>query len=131
MQDVEVHTVGRIDREIYKCITEDIVTDEVIITDERLKHIQERHPEAYESTIEYVANIIQNPDYIISDEKHDNTGLVFRRNADAKKQLMLVFRVCVSVDVKGYKNSIISSWVISENRLKNYLKNKKILYKRE
>lgn len=35
----DVHIVGRIDREIYKCITEDIVTDEVIITDERIEHI--------------------------------------------------------------------------------------------
>ena len=31
----EVHFVGKLDKDIYKCITEDIVTDEVIITDER------------------------------------------------------------------------------------------------
>lgn len=35
-----MHTVGKIDREIYKCITKDIVTDEVIITDERIGHIK-------------------------------------------------------------------------------------------
>lgn len=29
---MDVHIVGRIDRNIYKCITEDIVTDEVVIT---------------------------------------------------------------------------------------------------
>ena len=28
-----MHIVGRIDKEIYKCITNDIVTDEVVITD--------------------------------------------------------------------------------------------------
>ena len=28
-RNIEVHTVGKIDREIYRCITEDIVTDEV------------------------------------------------------------------------------------------------------
>lgn len=36
--------IGQIDREIYKCITESIITNEVIITDVQIKHIQERHP---------------------------------------------------------------------------------------
>lgn len=40
--------VGKIDKEKYRCITEDIVTDEVIITDERIGHIKERHPNDYE-----------------------------------------------------------------------------------
>jgi len=30
---IDVHIIGRINRDIYKCITDDIVTDEVIITD--------------------------------------------------------------------------------------------------
>lgn len=36
----DVHVVGKIDQEIYQCITNDIVTDEVIITDERIEHIK-------------------------------------------------------------------------------------------
>lgn len=36
--------VGKIKREIYSCITEDIKTDEVIITEERVQHIKDRHP---------------------------------------------------------------------------------------
>ena len=46
--NIEVHSIGKIDREIYKCITEDIRTDEVIITDNQIQHIKDRHPEAYE-----------------------------------------------------------------------------------
>ena len=38
-KSIEVHTIGRIDKNIYKCVTEEIVTDEVIITDERIAHI--------------------------------------------------------------------------------------------
>ena len=38
----DVHIVGKINWEIYKCITDDIVTDEVIITDERIQHIIDR-----------------------------------------------------------------------------------------
>lgn len=39
--NVDVYTVGKIDRNIYKCIAGEIVTDEVNITDERIKHIDE------------------------------------------------------------------------------------------
>lgn len=31
--------VGKIDKNIYKCIVDEFVTDEVIITDERIRHI--------------------------------------------------------------------------------------------
>ena len=43
----DVFTIGKIDIEIYKCVAEDIVTDEVIITDERIQHIKSRHPDDY------------------------------------------------------------------------------------
>ena len=39
-----VKTVGRIDRKLYSCVAPDILTDEVVITDERIEHIKERHP---------------------------------------------------------------------------------------
>lgn len=42
---IEVHAVEKIDRDIYKCVTEDIVADEVILTDERIQHIKDRHPD--------------------------------------------------------------------------------------
>ena len=40
--------VGKIDKNIYKCIVDEFVTDEVIITDERIRHIKDRHPNDYE-----------------------------------------------------------------------------------
>mgnify|MGYP000382209645 FL=1 len=63
-EDIEVHSVGKIDRDIYKCITEDIVTDEVIITDNQMQHILDRHPEAYKEVINYLSDIIREPDLL-------------------------------------------------------------------
>ena len=40
----DVHSIGKIDIEKYKCVTEDIRTDEVIITDKQIEHIKFRHP---------------------------------------------------------------------------------------
>lgn len=126
----DVHSVGKIDRDIYKCITEDIVTDEVIITDNQMKHILENHPDAYEKVVEYLEKVIKSPDYIIED-KHINTGLIIKRMDTGETHSQMVLRICTSEDEPGYKNSIISCWQISEKRLQNYLRNKRILYKKE
>ena len=41
-----MYSIGKINQKIYKCITEDIITEEVIITDNQIQHIKDRHPEA-------------------------------------------------------------------------------------
>jgi len=128
---VDVCTIGKIDKEIYKCITNDIVTDDVIITDNQIQHIKDRHPEALEKALDNLKSALKKPDYIIADEKHKNTGLVIKKINSETDHTQIVLRICTSEDPKGYKNSIISVWEISEKRLQNYLRNKRILYKKE
>lgn len=53
-----MHYIGKLDRKLYSCIASDIVTDEVIIKDERIAHIQERHPGDYEKYLKYMIEII-------------------------------------------------------------------------
>ena len=127
---VEVHLVGKINRNIYRCITEDIVTDDVIITENQMQHILDRHPEAYKEVIDYLSDIIREPDLIIKD-KHKNTGLVVKKIKTGNEYAQMVLRICTSNDDPNYKNSVISCWEISEKRLQNYLRNKTILYKKE
>lgn len=122
--------IGRIDREIFRCIAEDIVTEEVVMTDNQLQHILQRHPEVFPAVLDVLRDILRDPDYIIED-KHPYTGLVVRRLETGSESLQVVLRICTSEDQPGYKNSVISCWEISERRLKNYLRNKKILYKRQ
>ena len=130
-EEIQVHSVGKIDKNIYKCITDDIVTDEVIITDNQIQHILDRHPDAYETAMKEMRTAIESPDYIIADDKHNNTGLVIKKFKMKGDNLQLVLRICTHKDEPGYKNSVISCWEISEKRLENYLKNKRVLYKKE
>ena len=122
--------IGRIDREIFRCIAEDIVTEEVVMTDNQLQHILQRHPEVFPAVLDVLRDILRDPDYIIED-KHPYTGLVVRRLETGSESLQVVLRICTSEDQPGYKNSVISCWEISERRLKNYLRYKKILYNRQ
>jgi hypothetical protein len=126
----EVHSVGKIDIEKYKCITEDIQTDEVIITDKQIEHIKERHPDDYERYFNYAKEIIQNPDYILEANK-PNTAFVLKHIEDNGKNYQLILRLKTSDDPSEYKNSIITFLKVEEKRYKRYLRTKKILYKSE
>lgn len=129
IQGTKIYQIGFLDMSIYKCISKSYITDEVVITEKQLIHIKERHPETYKNAINHIGRILEQPDYIIKDKK-PNTGLIIKQITACEKHMLLVLRICTSCK-EGYKNSIITGWEISEARLKNYLKNKQILYKHE
>ena len=125
-----MHVVGKIDKEIYKCITDDIVTEEVIITDNQIEHIRERHPNDYERFAEYFPEIIADPDYILKANK-PYTAFVLKQVQHDGAKFQLILRLQTSLDSSGYKNSIITFFKIETKKWKKYLRNKKILYRKE
>lgn len=126
----EVHIIGKIDRNIYKCITDDIVTDQVIITDERISHIKERHPNDYERYYEYMRQVIEDPNYIINGNK-PNTALILKEFSYGSEQFKTILRLITSNDDTSFKNSIITFMKINNKEWERLLRNKKILYKKE
>ncbi|HIY01459.1 MAG TPA: hypothetical protein IAA26_06415 [Candidatus Blautia faecipullorum] len=128
-EKVVIHNLGLLDWNIYKCISGAHITDEVIITEEQMMHVRTRHPEAYIDTMRYVREILDDPDYIFRD-KRPNTGLVVKKFFNNDESSLLVLKIVTSDDKKNYKNSVITSWKITEKRLNNYLRNKKIIYKK-
>lgn len=125
-----MHTIGKINRDIYKCVTEDIVTDEVIITDERIAHIiQRRGQDFYKKFGQYFGEILGNPDYIFPDK--ENTALVCKKIIYDGKYINIALRLVTSVDNPKYKNSIITAVGESEKRFAQRLRNNVPLYKKE
>ncbi len=125
-----MYLVGKIDIKIYNCITKDITTDEVIITDERIQHIKEHHPNNYEQYYSYMRSIIENPEYIIEANK-PNTALILKSFSNGNETFKTVLRLITSSDNSKFKNSIITFMKINEKEWNRLLKNKKILYKSE
>ena len=123
----DVHIIGKIDIEKYKCVTEDIKTDEVIITDKQIEHIKERHPNDYERYFNYAKEIIEKPDYILEANK-PNTAFILKHIVDNGKNYQLILRLKTSSDPKGYKNSVITFLKVDDKKWAKYLRNKKILY---
>ncbi len=127
----DVHIVGTIDRNIYKCITEDIATNEVIITDERIQHIKDRHPNDYEKYYEYLKAIVEVPDYIVETNKPDTALILKEIVTSDEKQFKTVLRLKTSKDRPEFKNSIITFMKINEKEWSRLIRNKRILYKKE
>lgn len=125
-----MYLVGKIDIEIYNCITKDITTDEVIITDKQIDHIKNRHPNDYELFNKYLEKIVEQPDYIIEANK-PFTALILKEIQIDNKKFKTVVKLATSNDTPSYKNSIITFMKIDDREWNRILKNKKILYKSE
>ena len=132
--DTEVKEICNLDKELYSCITDNIATDKVVLTSKSIIHMADHHPEAYNEVLIELKDTIQNPDYIIDDDIHENTGLIVRRissSKEADEHTFIVLRICTNSQNGQFANSIISGWKISGKRLNSYLRNKHVLYKNE
>ena len=127
---LDVHSIGKINKEIYRCITDDILTDEVVITNNQIQHIMDRHPNDYERFSSYFGEIVKNPDYII-EANRPNTALLLKEIKENGEVFKTVLRLVTSKDNPNYKNSIITFMKIDEKEWNRLLRNKTILYKKE
>ena len=124
------HVLISIFKNIYKCVTEDITTEEVIITDNQINHIKNRHPNDYENFSSYFSDILSDPDFILEANK-PNTAFILKQITENDLTVQLILRLQTSQDPKGYKNSIITFLKIDIKTWNKYLRNKKILYRKD
>lgn len=125
--EIEYINIGKIDINKYSKLCEKkITTDEVIITNKQIEHINEERKGTYKKYENRLKEIITNPDYIIEDTKHEETGLVIKKYS---KNIIVVLKLNTSNDER--KNSIITIWEIKKKRLERYLLTHKIIYKKE
>lgn len=106
-----------------------IRTDEIIVTNERLNHIKERHPEDYDLFEKYGKDSVENPDFVIKDGKHD--GTVFMVKKLQETNLNVVVRVVIETDKEGLKNSVMTFYRIRERNLRKLIDKNSLLYKKE
>ena len=119
--------VGSINLEIFKFISNDIITDEVVITDKQLAHIIEKHSKDYEMYSDFIPEILNSPDYILEANK-PNSAVLLKEVVCNNEKIQLILRFKTSTDPGEYKNSIITFMKIRNKEWNRLLKNKIILY---
>lgn len=124
-----IRYLGRIDTTSLEKEFGKIRTDEIIVTNERLNHIKERHPEDYDLFEKYGKDSVENPDFVIKDGKHD--GTVFMVKKLQETNLNVVVRVVIETDKEGLKNSVMTFYRIRERNLRKLIDKNSLLYKKE
>lgn len=121
--------IAKIDLTIYRRVTPNITTDEVVLTAERIEHIKANHPNDYEQYCGYMRAVLEQPDYILADQP--KTALVLKHFCVDDVKFRLVLRLHAGDDVAGYKNSVLTFMKTNDKKWKQNVKNKKILYSRK
>ena len=104
-------------------------TTEVIVTDERIAHIKERHPEDLLLFEQYGREAVLFPDLIIRDGKLIGTVFAVKKLPDTN--LNVVVRLVLETDEAGFKNSVMTFYRLRERNLKKLLEKNQLLYTRE
>lgn len=126
-QKINPYIVGKIDKNRYKSISNNITTKDVVLLPKQIEHIEERHKGVYLKYKNEINNILDNPDYIFKDPKHKNTALLIKKY-DNNVEVVLK----LNTDTKNnFKNSIITMWEIKDKRLERYKQTHEIVYKKE
>ena len=123
----DVQIVGRIDRSKFEKISKDIRTDEVVLTDERKRHINidKAHPNSYDKYGKFIFEIVANPDRILKDR--DPEMAILLKKVDGNYFRLILWLATKNTDVK-YKNSVITFFKIDLKEWKRYRKNAQTLY---
>lgn len=126
---LEYREYGSVDVSLLENKYGKLQTSEVILTEERRKHIQERHPEDYELFEQFGKECICSPDIIISDERNKGTVYMVRELPDSN--LNVVLRLALETDEMNLKNSVMTFWRIRKRNLKKLIEKNALLYKKE
>ncbi|MBR1724495.1 MAG: hypothetical protein IJ723_05700 [Ruminococcus sp.] len=107
-----------------------ILTDEVVLTDNRKEHIiQRRGKDFYDEYHKYFKDIVTDPDYIFKDKKED-TAIISKTFVKNGKTVNIVLRLVVEGDDPNFKNSIITAVGENEKRFAQRLRNNEPVYKK-
>ena len=115
--------------EIFKNISYNLITDEVILTNERYLHIIEGHKEDFMIYSNILSQIIIEPNYILEDYKNKYTVMVIKK-VENNNNINVIIRLAIGEDLIHNKNSIMTMYRIREKNLKKLMQKNKYITKK-
>ena len=109
-----------------------LITEEVILTDERLyEHILLFHEDEYKQLRPYIKNIIENPDYIVEDNRHMDTMIYLKQVKEIEKNGRVVIKLALGQEKVHNKNSIITMMKLNKRTWKQTIKNRGLQFSKK
>lgn len=121
--------IAQLDETLLKDSNIKLLTKNLVLTDNSIIHIKERHPNDYVDVIKDLANMVQDPDSIMIGNK-PHTLVYMARNGKGH-MYQVVIRLKDEDMSDELQNSIITLNRVNEKRYKRYKKSRKIIYKKE
>lgn len=117
---IKKSTVGKFNISKY---TSTIKTNDsdVVLLEERISHIKERHPEV-EGYVEKIPKILNSPDMILQELKREDTVWIIKK---LEKNIKVTIKMNTSNN-KNIKNSIIQMQFMRDSEIKRNIKNDKV-----
>lgn len=106
-----------------------VKTKRLIITKERIEHINKRHNNDYELYGKYMSEIIQKPDYILEDVENVETLLYLKTIKELNLQMVIKLQ---TEEIKNKANTVLTFWHMRKRSYMQIInKNRKIFDKYE
>lgn len=99
--------IGKLDKNKLGEYGNKLITDEVILNDERLEHILTYHKPEYGQIHKYIKDIILSPNFIIVDNRHEDTMIYLKKIKDIGKSSRIVVKLALGKDDVHNKNEKI------------------------
>lgn len=119
--------IGKLDKE--KLGKYKLVTEEVVLTNERKIHILEDHRKDYQIIMNNIKRVVLNPREILEDIKNNDT--LFFIDKLEKNNLNVVVKLNTTNNKRHPKNSIMTAWIIRDKNLKKLQQKNITIYKNE
>ena len=128
---LKLQFIAKLNKNILGSYGNNLLTEDVILTDERLyEHILLYHEEEYKQLRPYLKTIINNPDFIIEDNKHFDTLIFLKDIESVGKKGRVVIKLALGQDINHPKNSIITLMKLNKRTWNQTIRNRgKIIWK--
>lgn len=128
-EDRKLHYIGKIDKNKIGKYGKKIITDDVILTDERKLHIYVDHSKDYNVIINNIDRVVLNPEEILEDVKNKDT--LFFIGKLNKNSLNVIIKLNTVNDEKHPQNSVMTAWIIRNKNLKKLREKNRSIYRNE
>ncbi len=121
--------IGKLNRNRLGTYAKKMLTDDVVLTNERKLHIFENHKNDYNIIMKHITKVVLNPYEVLEDLKNADT--LFLIGKLKNNYLNVVIKLNTKNDTKHPKNSIMTAWIIRQRNLQKLREKNKIIYKYE
>lgn len=103
------------------------INPKVELTEERMEHIRQHHPEEFELCLAHIEPAIQSPDLILEDHRNPLTAMFIRSFREAG--VNVVVKLAMSNDM-GNRSFVVTVHPVGERSVRKLERKNKIVYKR-